>query len=114
MNTTNQVFASLFIKNYYSRKVWSNNLNNLLKRYSAKNNKFEIIDIDAEGSDYKILKSIDFKKYSFKLILIETHTFSKKTKAEKRKIYAFLKSKKYNCLKELHETSIFENTKWKN
>ena len=89
MNTINPVFASLFIKNYYSRKVWSNSLNNLLK-------------------------SIDFKKYSFKIILIETHTFSKKTKAEKRKIYTFLKSKKYNCLKELHETSIFENTKWKN
>jgi len=113
-NTTNPVFASLFIKNYYSRQVRSNSLNNLLKKYSVKNTKFEIIDIDAEGSDYKILKSIDFKKYSFKLILIETHTFNKKVKAEKRKIYTFLKSKKYNCLKELHETSIFENTRWKN
>ena len=86
----------------------------MLKKYSVKNNKFEIIDIDSEGDDYKILKSIDFKKYSFKLILIETHAFNKKVKAEKRKIYTFLKSKKYNCLKELHETSIFENTRWIN
>jgi len=114
MNTTNPLFASLFIKNHYSRKIWANSLNNLLKKYSAKNNKFELIDIDAEGSDYKILKKIDFKKYSFKLILIETHTFNAKTKAEKSKIYTFLKSKKYNCLKELHETSIFENMRWKN
>ena len=114
MNTTNLLFASLFISNYYSRKVRANNLNNLLKKYSNKNNKFDFIDIDAEGSDYSILKDINFKKYSFKLVLIETHAFNAKTKAEKRKIYTFLKSKKYSCLKELHETSIFENKRWKN
>jgi hypothetical protein len=113
MNTTNKFFASIFLKKYKSRKIWSNSLNNILKRYSKKNNRFDFIDIDAEGSDYSILKRINFKKYSFKLILIETHAFNIRTRTEKRKIYTFLKSKKYNYLKELHETSIFVNSKWK-
>tara|TARA_Y100000741_G_scaffold217226_1_gene165578 strand:- start:309 stop:995 length:687 start_codon:yes stop_codon:yes gene_type:complete len=114
MNTTNKFFASFFLKKYKLRKIQSDNLNNILKKYSNKNNRFNLIDIDAEGSDYSILKKINFKKYIFQLILIETHTFNSKTKNEKRKIYSFLKSKKYNYLKELHETSIFINSKWKN
>jgi len=114
MNTINPFFASIFLKKYYSRKVKADNLNNLLKKYSKKINKFDLIDIDAEGSDYNILKNINFKKYSFKLILVETHEFNTRVKTEKRKIHTFLKSKKYNCLKELHETSVFENTRWKN
>ena len=114
MSTTNLLFASFFLKKYKSREIWADSLNNILKKYSKKNNKFELIDIDAEGSDYSIIKKINFKKYSFKLILIETHAFNIKTKTEKRKIYTFLKSKKYKYLKELHETSIFVNSKWKN
>ena len=114
MNTTNKSFAYFFLKKYKLRRIWSDSLNNILKKHSNKNNKFDLIDIDAEGSDYSILKKINFKKYSFKLILIETHTFNIKTKSEKRKIYTFLKSKRYNCLKELHETSIFVNSKWIN
>jgi len=114
MNTTNKSFASFFLKKYKLKKIWSDSLNNILKKHSNKNNRFDLIDIDAEGSDYSILKKINFKKYSFKLILIETHAFNIKTKSEKRKIYTFLKSKRYNCLKELHETSIFVNSKWIN
>jgi len=114
MNTTNIFFASMFLKKYKLRKIWANNLNNILQKYSNNKNRFELIDIDAEGSDYSIIKKINFKKYSFKLILIETHAFNVRVKNEKRKIYYFLKSKKYNYLKELHETSIFVNSKWKN
>ena len=114
MNTTNKSFAYFFLKKYKLRRIWSDSLNNILKKHSNKNNRFDLIDIDAEGSDYSILKKINFKKYSFKLILIETHAFNIKTKSEKRKIYTFLKSKRYNFLKELHETSIFVNSKWIN
>ena len=84
MNTTNKFFASFFLKKYKLRKIQSDNLNNILKKYSNKNNRFNLIDIDAEGSDYSILKKINFKKYIFQLILIETHTFNSKTKNEKR------------------------------
>ena len=114
MNTTNKSFASFFLKKYKLRKIRSDSLNNILKKHSNQNNRFDLIDIDAEGSDYSILKKINFKKYSFKLILIETHAFNIKTMSEKKKIYTFLKSKRYNCLKELHETSIFVNSKWIN
>ena len=114
LNTINPMFASLFIKDKHTKKVYADSLNNLLKKYGDKNNKFDLIDIDAEGSDYSILKKIDFSKYSFKLILVETHSFNDKVKEDKRKIYSFLKSKKYRYLKNLNETSIFENSRWKN
>jgi len=56
----------------------------------------------------------EFKKYSFKLILVETHQFNSYTKQETSKIHALLKSKNYNFLRYLGETSIYENTDWKN
>jgi len=113
MNTINPFYASIYLKKSYFRKVWSNNLNTVLKKYDFKNKKFELLDIDAEGSDYLIIKNINFKKYSFKLILIETHAWNTYTKNERKKIRSLLKSKNYNFLKQLHETSIFENSRWK-
>ena len=113
-NTINSKYASMFLKNFYIKKTCSNNLNNILEKYNFKNKKFELIDIDAEGSEYLILNNVDFKKYSFKLILVETHQFNAYTKQETDKIHTLLKSKNYNYLKHLGETSIFENTRWKN
>ena len=114
MNTINPKYASLYLEKFRAKETWSNNLNNILEEYDFKNRKFELIDIDAEGSDYLILKNIDFEKYSFKLILVETHQWNSYTKKETDKIYSLLKSKKYNYLKQLGETTIFENTNWTN
>ena len=114
MNTINLKFASIFLKNFHVRETYSCDLNDVLGKYNINNNKFELIDIDAEGSEYLILKNLDFKKYSFKLILVETHQFNSYTKQETSKIHALLKSKNYNFLRYLGETSIYENTDWKN
>ena len=111
-NTANLKYASMYLKNFYTRKTWSNNLNNILEKYSFKNKKFELIDIDTEGSEYLILSSINFKKYSFKLMLVETHQFNAYTKQETDKIHTLLKSNNYDYLTHFGETSIFENTRW--
>lgn len=113
-NTANLKYASMYLKNFYITETWSNNLNNILEKCNFKNKKFELIDIDAEGSEYLILKNINFKKYSFKLMLVETHQFNSYTKKETDKIHTLLKSKNYNYLKHLGETSIFENSRWEN
>ena len=110
MNTINLKFASFFLKNYHVRESRSYNLNDILCKYNTnKNNRFELIDIDVEGSEYQILKSLNFKKYSFKLILVETHIFNLDFKQESDKIHILLKSKNYNYLKNFGETSVYEN-----
>ena len=110
MNTINLKFASFFLKNYHVKESRSYNLNDILCKYNTnKNNRFELIDIDVEGSEYQILKSLNFKKYSFKLILVETHIFNLDFKQESDKIHILLKSKNYNYLKHFGETSVYEN-----
>ena len=110
MNTIDPKFASFFLKNYHVRESCSYNLNDILYKYNInKNNRFELIDIDVEGSEYQILKSLNFKKYSFKLILVETHIFNLDFKQESDKIHILLKSKNYNYLKNFGETSVYEN-----
>ena len=110
MNTIDSKFASFFLKNYHVRESRSYNLNDILYKYNInKNNRFELIDIDVEGSEYQILKSLNFKKYSFKLILVETHIFNLDFKQESDKIHILLKSKNYNYLKNFGETSVYEN-----
>ncbi len=114
MNTTNIKFASRFLKNFDINKIRAYNFNDILHKFSSKENFFDLIDIDAEGSEYSILKKINFKKYSFKIILVETHKFDIYTKKYSKKIHKLLKSKNYKYLKNLGETAIFENSRLKN
>jgi FkbM family methyltransferase len=110
MNTIDPKFASFFLKNYHVRESCSYNLNDILYKYNAsKNNRFELIDIDVEGSEYQILKNLNFNKYSFKLILVETHIGYLHFKQQSDKIHNLLKSKNYNYLKKFGETTVYEN-----
>ena len=110
MNTIDPKFASFFLKNYHVRESCSYNLNDILNKYNAsKNNRFELIDIDVEGSEYQILENLNFNKYSFKLILVETHIGYLHFKQQSDKIHTLLKSKNYNYLKKFGETAVYEN-----
>ena len=107
-NTINPTWASMYLKNPYSKEVCSDTLNNVLKKYNSQSNKFELINIDTEGSEYFILKNIDFDKYKFNLIL----TGGQYTKKEQDQVLSLLKSKKYNYLKSIADTDIFVNTNY--
>ena len=109
MNTINPKFASIFLKNYHVVEACSYNLNDILDKYNSSSNKFELFNIDAEGSEYSILKNLDFNKYSFKIILVETHRLHPYVKQESEKVDTLLKSKNYNYLTHFGETSVYEN-----
>ena len=60
-------------KNSAKIEVDTISLNDLLGEYKAPN-KIDYISIDTEGSEFKILKNFDFKKYDVKIFTVE-HNF---------------------------------------
>ena len=69
-------------------------LNDIIDNSKFKNRKIDLLNIDTEGNDFDVLKSLDIKKYEPKIILVESH---KKDIKEilNSKIYKYLKKNKY-------------------
>ena len=79
-NTFNDQFKDHFLKpqNLKKKRIEVKTLSYLLNLYFPQKT-IDLLDIDAEGFDYEILKGIDFKKNIINLIMIEVHHFSKET-----------------------------------
>jgi FkbM family methyltransferase len=60
-------------KNAQKLEVDTISLNDLLEEYKAPN-KIDYISVDTEGSEYKILKNFNFKKYDVEIFTVE-HNF---------------------------------------
>ena len=54
-------------------EIKTETLNNVLKLSPFKNKQIDLLNIDTEGNDFKVLKSLDFEIYNPKIIIIETH-----------------------------------------
>jgi len=67
--------------------------------------KFDFLNIDCEGNDYNILKTINLKKYRPKIICIEV------SKKNKKFIYKYLNSNHYKLLAIRSLSHIFKYTK---
>lgn len=78
----------------------------ILNELLDENNMFEIdfLSIDTEGSEYKILKSIDFNHFHFKVIIYENG----ESEHDKRD---FLKSKNFSFYRRLGIDDVFINNK---
>ena len=48
-------------------------LNKVLEISPFKNKEIDLLNVDTEGNDFRVLKSLDFKIYNPKIIIIETH-----------------------------------------
>ena len=95
-NTINKNFYKKFLKDDKIKKdkIDVFPLTFLLNKY-FKNKVIDFLDIDAEGHDLQVLKGIDFNKNNIIFILIEVHSFDKKTRINSNKIWNLLKKKKY-------------------
>ena len=58
-----------FNKNYKKTR----SLNEILLSTRYKNNEIDLLNIDVEGNDFDVLKSINLNKYNPKIIIIESH-----------------------------------------
>ena len=100
LNTINKKFASSsFRKGFKTSYVQADTLNSVLGKSKYKNKKIEFLNLDIEGNEINALKSLNFKKYSPKLICVEIHNHSssssKSVNLKSNPIYKFLFKKGY-------------------
>ena len=54
------------------------------------------MNIDIEGHELEVLKSLDFKKFNIQVICIEILNYNNSTLERKKKLISFLKKNKYS------------------
>ena len=98
-NTLNDQFKDYFLKkkDLKNKKIEVKTLSFLLDKYFPQK-KIDLLDIDAEGFDYEVLKGIDFKKNIINLIMIEVHYFSQETIDKSIKIRNLLESEGFSLI----------------
>jgi len=110
LNTLNLSHAKKIFSNKYKKKrIKTKTLTNILDKTKFKGKEIDFLNIDTEGNDLEVLKSLDFKKYKPKLICVELidHFNPDKKKIKKHKIYKFLIEKKYKLVWSGHFSHIF-------
>ena len=111
LNTLNFKLASKhFSLKFKKKKIKSDTLTSIIDKTKFKGIKINFLNIDAEGGDFEVLKSLNFKKYKPKLICVEiVDSFNSSKKAIKKNIiYKFLNQKKYKLVWSGHFSHIFE------
>jgi len=74
------------------KKIRSQKLTTIIENTKYNKRKIDFLNIDSEGADFDILKSLDFDMYRPKLICVEIHD----TNVEKSEINKFLINLNYN------------------
>ena len=74
-----------------SSEIQAFTLNHIIEKSTYHDREIDLLDIDVEGADYKVLLGLNFEKYKPKLICVEIYT--KNIKDDK--IYKFLSNKGY-------------------
>jgi len=112
-NTLNVQFRDYFLKKneVKTKKVEVKTLEYLLNLYFPQK-KIDLLDIDAEGFDYEVLKGINFKINTIELIMIEVHHFSKETINKSQKIKNLLEQEGFYLIYgDYPGNCIFKNKK---
>ena len=77
-----------------TKEIKAFSLNQILENSKYRNQEIDLLDIDVEGADYKVLLGLDFEKYKPKLICIEIHNKN----INYDKIFKFLINKGYTLI----------------
>ena len=95
LSTTEKGQAEIvFQGNIKEKEIKAFTLDEILSRDRYKNSKIDLLDIDVEGADLKVLKGLSFDKFKPELVCVEIH----ENEIKKSDIYNFLINKKYELL----------------
>jgi len=84
-----------------TKKIKSKFLNEVLAQSKFRNKKIDFLDIDAEGADFEVMNTLNFKKYDPKLISVEIMPENldlSKMDIKNSIIYKFLIKKNYRLI----------------
>ena len=102
LNTTDKKIANEnFQGQFKERIVKCQTIENILKNSKYKDKKIDFLNIDVEGAEMKVLKTLNFEKYNPTLICIEILGYRDLNSEEREiqikndKIYKFLVNKNY-------------------
>ncbi len=101
LNTSSKKIAKIHFRNgYYESNINSNTLDYIISKSKFKDKRIDFFNLDVEGNELNVLKSLNFKKHRPKLICVEIHNheemYNQKTDYLKRNpIYKFLLKKRY-------------------
>ena len=95
LSTTEKAQAeSVFQGKIKEKDIQAFTLDEILSRDKYSNSKIDLLDIDVEGADLKVLRGLSFDKFKPELVCVEIH----ENEIKKSDIYNFLISKKYELL----------------
>lgn len=95
----------IFNKTLIFETVKTKTFKNIVKENNIKIKKINFLNIDCEGNDYNVLKSVNIKKYKPNLICIEISHLS--SNIEKKNILKYLKRNNYKLIKKNSVSSFF-------
>tara|TARA_B100000795_G_scaffold263915_1_gene243711 strand:+ start:640 stop:1323 length:684 start_codon:yes stop_codon:yes gene_type:complete len=106
VKTTVIKFRDLTLKNFKFKNVKVSTFDALIKKTKFYKKRIDFLNIDCEGSDLDVLKSVDIKTYKPKIICIEINVLLKKS-IEKSLIYKYLCKNNYKLKKSFLNSHIF-------
>ena len=118
LNTLDEKIAKMHFRNGYKKKnIQVNTLNYYISRLSKKINKIDFINIDVEGGELNVLKSLNFKKFKPQLVCIEIHNIKKMFDTnykylKSNNVYNFLVKKGYKIVWKHKYSFILERKKF--
>lgn len=99
-------FRNLTLKKFKIKKVKVSTFDNLIKKTNFYKKRIDFLNIDCEGSDLDVLKSVDVKIYKPRIICIEINVLLEKS-IKKSKIYKYLIKNNYTLKKSFNNSNIF-------
>jgi hypothetical protein len=94
-------------KQYYEKSTLGETLTNVIETSPFKNQIIDLLTVDVEGHDLVVLKSIDFNKYSPKVIAVETMA-KNLTQLQDSRPFQFLIEKDYELINWVGMTLIWK------
>ena len=78
LNTSSKKLAKIHFRNgFQERSINACPLNEIIKKSKFYNRRIDFLNIDGEGKELNVLKSLNFTKYKPRLICIEIHNHEK-------------------------------------
>ncbi|WP_415314766.1 FkbM family methyltransferase [Candidatus Pelagibacter sp. Uisw_137] len=117
LNTLDKRIAKIHFRNgFKKRNVQVNTLNYFISKYFKKLEKIDFLNIDVEGGELNVLKSLNFNDYKPQLVCIEIHNSKNMYDTnydylKANNIYKFLINKKYKVVWHKKYSFIFERKK---